>query len=168
MYYLQLNLKGMKDMPADSGSLRFLVALTGIKEFPCGILFAAKSGKFRLHNTNLVFDTFPDHPLFNVLAPTEKIVLGKCTYFKLDHKAETTILLTSDNSTNYYSQKWNYKDRAGSKPLMILNEYEKGLVVSLASTELFTENPERGINVESNEKFISNLLSTLSENNSSD
>jgi hypothetical protein len=156
--------KGDEDVPQSLGSLRVLKQLTGVKQFPCGILFLPKSQPTYKKNTNLILDQFANHQILADFESGDQIVLGKCTYLILDPEIKSEVILSSNIHTNYYSEKWNYKDHIGVKPLCVINKFGKGLVATIATTEIFTADPERGINVQSNSKFVLNLITFLADN----
>jgi len=158
---LSVSSKGDYESLNSAGSIRVLSSLTGIKQFPDGIVYLPKTGKFYQKNTNFVFEKFPKHPIFSSLKSKDALVFGKCTYFILDEEEPPQTLIASDTPALYYAIKRDYRDTVGKVPLLTEKKVGKGAVVSIATTEIFTPDEERGIDVKSNKKFVKNLITYL-------
>lgn len=158
---LSVSSKGDYELANSVGSIRVLNSLTGIKQFPDGIVYLPKTGKFYQKNTNFVFEKFPKHPIFAGLKSKDSLVFGKCTYFILDEEEPPQTLIASDTPALYYAIKRDYRDTVGKIPLLTEKKVGKGSVVTIATTEIFTPDEERGINVKSNKKFVKSLINYL-------
>lgn len=161
---LSVSSKGDYESANSIGSIRVLNSLTGIKQFPDGIVYLPKNGNFYQKNTNFVFEKFPNHPIFTSLKSKDALVFGKCTYFILDEQEPPQTLIASETPALYYAIKRDYRDKVGNVPLLTEKTVGKGSVVTIATSEIFTLDEERGINVKSNKKFVKNLITYLAKN----
>ncbi len=114
---------------------------------------------------NLVIKEFPKHPIFKNFNSKDKIIFGKSAYFTLYPKSSVNVLLNSPNNTDAHYYLLDEEKTVNKAPIFVVNEYFKGKVAIIASSEFLSKNKLNGIEVGSNKKFPFGLLSWLLDEN---
>jgi len=151
--------RGDYNLANNLGSLRVFRKLAGIIQYHHTILFHMTENQYAQKKTNLIIKEFPKHPIFKNFNSKDKIIFGKSTYFTISPKKNAEILLNTPNNTDAHYYLLDEEKTIDKVPIFVVNEYFKGKVAIIASSELFSKNKLNGIEVGSNKKFLFGLLS---------
>jgi hypothetical protein len=153
--------RGDYNYSAQFGSLRLLKPLTGIAQFEYGLLMNSEPESFVGKKFNLKIPQLNPKSKIGRDPMNQPMILSKCTLLKLDPEIPTEIVASAPMKTviQYYESK--KKILVDQSPLIVTREYEKGRVLTIASTQLFTDDPEVGIDVKGNNELIKRMLSWL-------
>ena len=157
--------RGDYNLANNLGSLRVFRKLTGIIQYHYTILFHMTENQYIQKKTNLIIKEFPKHPIFKDFNSKDKIIFGKSTYFTLNPESNANVLLNSPNNTDAHNYSLDEEKTIGNVPIFVVNEYFKGKVAIIASSEFLNMNKLSGIEAGSNKKFLFGLLSWFFDQN---
>ncbi|MHA1585561.1 MAG: hypothetical protein ACTSVU_02930 [Promethearchaeota archaeon] len=143
------------------GSLRIFYRLNGIQRYYYSILYHPDKELTYHKKYNLIFNSFPEHPIFSEFEPGEKIVLGKSTFFNIHPEVNVTLLLHTLPGTMLQDFDTQHKLSASNQPIMVSHKYYKGKIVTIAASNFITNDPESGVSVESNSKLLKGIFNWL-------
>ena len=157
--------RGDYNLANDLGSLRVFYKLTGITSYKYALLFHMTKNHYFQKKVNLIIREFPKHPIFNNFNSKDKIIFGKSTYFTLNPKSNANVLLNSPNNTDAHNYSLDEEKTIDNVPIFVVNEYFKGKVAIIASSEFLSKKELSGIEAGSNKKFLFGLLSWFFDQN---
>ena len=143
------------------GSLRAFYNFTGISQYHYVILFHMTKIHYIQKKMNLVIKEFPKHPIFTNFTSKDKIIFGKSTYFTISPNKNAEVLLNSPSNTDAHYYLLDEEKTIGKVPIFVVNEYFKGKVAIIATSEFFSKSKLNGIEAGSNKKFLFGLMSWL-------
>ena len=151
--------RGDYNLANNLGSLRVFHNIAGISQYHYAILFHMTKNHYFQKKVNLIIKEFPKHPIFKDFNSKDKLIFGKSTYFTLKPKSNAIILLNSPNDTDTHYYALDEEKTIDNVPLFVVNEYFKGKVAIIATSEFLSKNKLSGIEAGSNKKFLFGLLS---------
>ncbi len=155
--------RGDYNFTHEFGSLRVLYNLTGIIQYHYALLFHTDPQIYKIKKSNLVISEFPSHPIFHDFTSEDYLVFGKSTFVSLgeDLGAESLLFAPTNTHAHFYQNKTKTPIR--SEPLLVVNEYYRGKVVTLSSSSIFSKNPLNGYKVGANSKLINGIINWMLE-----
>jgi len=145
---------GDRDLKRSLGSIRVLFTLTGVTRFWNGVLLNDEHSV--IDSQNLLIEHFPKHWITRGI---KNIVLSQATFLDLTETAKEIVI--TDDSTNFKYFSDNSIDNVGRVPVVACAEYMRGRTVTLGCSNIFFEDPDWGIEVKENKKFLRNVFSWL-------
>lgn len=155
--------RGDYDYPANLGSLKVLNTLTGVKRFHYGILMNPKPEYHLEKKYDLLIPKIEENSesILSLEIKAKPLILSKCTHLELDPDFTPMTVFTSPPHTHFYSYQTKKTIRVDQVPLAVANNYFKGRVLSLATSQIFISDPKVGIKAGANTQLVKNSLSWL-------
>ena len=157
---LTVGSRGDYDFPINTGSIRALVGLTGVQQFPYGLLLNPQKAYFTEKKYNLTLSPAKGN---TILSPEweNPVIFGKATYLIRDPEIPTKAVLFSPPATQYHDYARDQNIPLQRSPLLLLRELGEGRVATVSCTQFLTEDPITGVSAGSNRDFIIKLFSWL-------
>jgi hypothetical protein len=157
--------RGDYDYPADLGSLKVLNTLSGVKRFHYGILMNPMPEYHLEKKYDLLIPKIEENSdsksVLKLEIKGKPLILSKCTRLELDSDLTPMTVFTSPPHTHFHSYQTKKTTRVDQVPLVVANNYFKGRVLSLATSQIFISDPTVGIKAGANTQLVKNSLSWL-------
>jgi len=154
--FLTSSAGGDRDIPMKKGSIRVLYKITGVNRFWNGIVLESKTN-FLVKKYNLLFNELYTHPITKKVG---EIVLPNSTFFSTVEESGEEILTTS-GKTRFKYYRDEEKDRIGSVPVAIANDFYGGRAFTIGASDFLLEDADPGLDSGDNLIFFKNIIKWL-------
>jgi uncharacterized membrane protein len=147
---------GDRDTPMKDGSIRVLYKITGVNRYWNGIVLESKNN-ILVKKHNLLFNELYTHPITKKVG---EIVIPNSTFLNTGEEGVEEIITTSGKTKfKYYIDE--EKDRIGSVPIAVTNEFYNGRAFTIGSSDFLLEDEDFGLDSGDNLLFFENIIKWL-------